>query len=635
MRPLNTCPLLVVCLLTPLVVQAESGKSLYNKGKDAEAAQHYESAYEFYKQAYEKNPKDLRYRTAVDRSRFYAAAAKVHRGQILRDSGHLEEALAQFEAAAAIDPSLDIAQQEIRQTRRMIEEAGQPPSSSSPSSSPSSSSEDQTQSQGAPSKRLERARGAIVLQPLSDQPVNMNVTQDSRIVFETVGKLAGINVLFDPDYQTRHIHVELNNVSLEEALEVIAFESKSFWRPVTPNTILVAQDNLSKRKEFEQNVIKTFYLSNVSQPKDLQDIAGSLRSLLQIDRVQILESKHAIAVRGTPDQVILAEKLIDDFDKAEPEVVVDVAIMQVNAGHTRSLGIAPPDKAIFALNSVGDAPKANNSGTPASGGNAGSGNDQTPPTLFTTFKHLGPSTYAVTLPAATANFIFTDSDSRIIQSPQIRSVSGAKAVLKIGDRIPIATGSFTPLSGTGGGFNPVVQTQFQYQEVGVKVEITPTVHADHEITLKIAMEISSLTGKTTVGGFDQPTIGQRTIENEIRLREGEVNLMAGMFEDREIKSWSGIPGLGQIPLFRHLFATHSTEHGVNELVFVLIPHIVRIQEVTPLNSRALDVGGSTIELHEGRSPAKPSPEPKPSPTPAQPVQPSAVSPPSPVQPPRL
>jgi general secretion pathway protein D len=629
MRQLNTCPLLVACLLTPLVVQAESGKSLYNKGKDAEAAQHYESAYEFYKQAYEQNPKDLRYRVAVDRSRFYAAAAKVQQGQILRGSGHLEEALAQFEAAAAIDPSIDIAQQEIRQTRRMIEEASKPPSSSSSSSPSSSPSDDPTQSQGTPSGRLEHARGPIVLQPISDQPINMNVTQDSRMVFETIGKLAGINVMFDPDYQVRRIHVELNNVSLEEALEVTAFESKSFWRPVTPNTILVAQDNPSKRKEFEQSVIKTFYLANVSQPAELQDIASALRSLLQIDRVQIMATKHAIAVRGTPDQIILAEKLIDDFDKAEPEVVVDVAIMQVNVGHTRNLGIAPPDKAIFALNSVGDAPKANNGGTPAAGGNSGSGNDQTPPTLFTTLKHLGPSTYAVTLPAATANFLFTDSDSRIIQSPQIRSVSGGKAILKIGERVPIATGSLSPLSGTGGGFNPVVQTQFQYQDVGVKVEITPTVHADHEITLKLAMEISSITDKTNVGGFGQPNIGQRTIENEIRLREGEVNLMAGMFEDREIKSWSGIPGLGQIPLFRHLFATHSTEHGVNELVFVLIPHIVRMQEVTPLNNRTLDVGGSTIELHETRSPAEASREPKPSsaPTSTQPVSSPVVSPP--------
>ncbi len=130
MKQLRVCQALLVCLLTPLVVQAEFPNSLYNKGKDAEAAQRYETAYEFYKQAYDKNPKDLRYRTAFERSRFYAAAAKVHRGQLLREGGRLEEALAQFEAAAAIDPSMDIAQQEIRLTRRMMEEA-KPKSSSS------------------------------------------------------------------------------------------------------------------------------------------------------------------------------------------------------------------------------------------------------------------------------------------------------------------------------------------------------------------------------------------------------------------------------------------------------------------------------------------------------------------------
>jgi general secretion pathway protein D len=621
MRQKSAVPLLAVCLLSPFMLQAESAGSLYSKGKDAEAAQRYESAYEFYKQAYDKNPKDLRYRTAFERSRFYAAAAKVHRGQILRDGGRLEEALAQFEAAAEIDPSMDIAQQEIRQTRRMIEEAGKPASSSS------SPPDSQTQSQGRPPSRLERARGAIVLQPISDQPVSMNLTEDARMVYETIGKLAGINVLFDPDYQSRRIRVELNSVSLEDALELVAFESKSFWRPVTPNTIFVAQDTPSKRKELEQNVIKTFYLSNVSQPAELQEIVGALRSLLQIERVQILSTKHAIAVRGTPDQVILAEKLIDDFDKAEPEVIVDVAIMQVNTGYTRKLGITPPPQADIGLTGTASATKANNGGSSSSGSDSNSGSDKTAATLFSALKHLGPGSYAVTMPAATASFVFSDSDSRIIQSPQIRSVSGSKAILKIGDRIPVAAGSFTPLSGTGGGFNPVVQTQFQYLDVGVKIEVTPTVHADREITLKLMMEISSPTGTTKVGGFEQPTIGQRTVENEIRLHEGEINLMGGMFEDREIKSWSGIPGLGRIPLFRYLFATHSTDHGANEIVFVLIPHIVRMQDVTPFNTRALDIGSKdAIELHETRSRTSQQPEPK-QPQPAPMPRPALSDPP--------
>jgi len=586
---------LVICLLTALVLQAESPASLYKKGKDAEAAQMYEAAYELYKQAYDKDPKDLRFRVAFERTRFYAAAAKVHRGQLFRDGGRLEDALAQFEAAAAIDPSMDIAQQEIRLTRRMMEELKQQPLP-----------QDEVQSQGPLSSRLQGALGPVELQPISDQPITLKMTEDSRILYEVIGKYAGINVLFDPDFTAHRIHVELNGVSLRDALQIVAFESKTFWRPVTSNTIFVAQDNPAKRRELEQSVIKTFYLSNVSQPAELNDIAAALRSLLQIERVQLMASKNAIAVRGTPDQIALAEKLIDDFDKAEPEVVVDVAIMQVNRDHTRNLGIAPapPGTATVALQGL-------QSATP---GGAAAG------MTLNTLKHIGSQSYAVTLPAAVVSFLFSDSDSRIIQSPQVRSVNGAKATLKIGDRVPVVAGSFAnPLSGSGGGLlNPVVQTQFQYQEVGVKIEITPTVHANHEINLKVAMEISSITGKTTIGGVEQPNIGQRTIENEIRLQEGEINIMGGIFEDREIKSWSGLPGLGRIPLFRHLFASESTEHGVNEIVFVLIPHIVRRQEITPLNTESLSVGTKdTIELRQ--SPTQ-GPTPAQQPTPSQPAQ---------------
>jgi general secretion pathway protein D len=247
--------------------------------------------------------------------------------------------------------------------------------------------------------------------------------------------------------------------------------------------------------------------------------------------------------------------------------------------------------------------------------------------IFTALKHLGSGSYTVTVPEAVASFVFNDSDTRVIQSPQIRSVSGAKAMLKIGDRVPYATGSVANTSSGGfgaGGFNGFVGTQFQYQDVGVNIELTPTVHANHEITLKLVMEISSVTNSVKLDGFAQPVIGQRRIENEIRLREGEINFMGGIFEDREIKSWSGLPGLGKIPLFRYLFASEGTEHAANEIVFVLIPHLVRIQDVTPFNTRALDVGPqSTVQVHETRGPAAPSPAQKPSPVPipAQPVQP--------------
>ena len=137
-------------------------------------------------------------------------------------------------------------------------------------------------------------------------------------------------MLFDPDYTSRRIAVELNGVTLEEAMGVISLESKTFWRPVTSNTIFVAADNPAKRRELEQNVLKTFYLANVSQNTEIQEVVNTLRSILEIQKVQPLPSQGAIVVRGTPDQVLLAEKLINDLDRSKPEVVVEVAIMQIS-----------------------------------------------------------------------------------------------------------------------------------------------------------------------------------------------------------------------------------------------------------------------------------------------------------------
>ena len=173
-------------------------------------------------------------------------------------------------------------------------------------------------------------------------PDHAEADRGRKTVYETIGKLAGINVLFDPDYTSRRIRVDLNGVTLQEALEITALESKTFWRPVTPNTIFVAADTPAKRKELEQSVIRTFYLTNLSQPNELQDLVNILRTLLDTQRLQQFPSQQAIVVRGTPDQIAMAEKLIEDLDKSKPEVVVEVAIMQVTRNKLRNLGINPP-----------------------------------------------------------------------------------------------------------------------------------------------------------------------------------------------------------------------------------------------------------------------------------------------------
>src|ERR1035441_1934809 len=229
--------LLLLCLRLPDFAKTiDSAKALYDKGQDAEARQNYEQAFDYFKQAYSLKPKDLRYRTAFERNRFLAASSHVHRGQIMRDAGKLDEARVEFQKGLEIDPSSFIAQQELKRTEQMIREEQNPqPQASAPGAT-------------ALRRRVESA-------PLSNVPLTLKSTEKSNVIYETVGKLAGINVLFDPDYTPRQVHIELNNVTLEDALEIISFETKTFWRPVTPNTIFVAQDNPAKRKELEQNVI--------------------------------------------------------------------------------------------------------------------------------------------------------------------------------------------------------------------------------------------------------------------------------------------------------------------------------------------------------------------------------------------
>src|SRR4029077_6798645 len=159
--------------------------------------------------------------------------------------------------------------------------------------------------------------------------------------------------------------------------------------------------------------------------------------------------------------------------------------------------------------------------------------------------NLNATDFQVTIPSANLSAVLSDSDTKLIQNPQIRALDGQKATLKIGDRVPVATGSFQP--GIGGvGINPLVNTQFQYLDVGVNIDITPHVHSNGEVTLKISMDISSVTGQSSIGGISQPIIGQRKIEHEIRLKDGESNLLGGMMEDQQTRSLSGLPGLAQI-----------------------------------------------------------------------------------------
>ena len=614
-RLLRPATLLFVVLAITLPAAADKAHSLWNRGRDAEQREDYEKAYDYYQEAFSLRPKDLRYRTYYEHIKFLASASHVHRGQLLRESGKLDEAVVEFQKAATIDPSSFVAQQELKKTQEMISQAANP----------------QQAVAATPNllkKILNEAQGPVELESFSNVPITLKMTEDTKVTYETVGKLAGINVLFDPDYTSRKIRIELNGVTLEEALGIIALESKTFWRPVTRNTIFIAQDNPAKRKELDQSVIKTFYLSNLSQATELQDVVNAMRTLLEVSRIQQLQSQNAIIVRGTPDQIALAQKLVDDLDKAKPEVVIDIVVMQVSKDRSRTLGITPPTSTSISLNNnINNTTTSTTSSTTSTSSTGSSNSGSTSSINLNRIGNLNATDFTITIPGITASAIMGDSDTKIIQNPQIRALDGQKATLKIGDRVPVATGSFQP--GIGGvGINPLVNTQFQYLDVGVNIDITPRVHAGREVTLKVSLDISSVTGQSNIGGISQPIIGQRKVEHEIRLKEGEVNLLGGMMEDSQTRSISGLPVLATIPFLKYFFGQETKDHSEQELVFALIPHIIRGMDVNDQNQRLIDVGtANSLELRRvARAQVETPPAAAPVQAPAQTPPPQAARP---------
>src|SRR5262249_35294133 len=383
--------------------------------------------------------------------------------------------------------------------------------------------------------------------PLSDAPISLKMVNDIKIIYDTIAKQAGINVIYDPDFPARRISVELNNVTLEQALDIVSIQSKSFWKPVTENIIFVAQDTTQKHKDYDEQMVETFYLANTIQSQDLTEIANGLRQVLNLTKVQQLNSQNAIIVRDTPDKLAIARRLLKDIDKAKPEVVVQVEVLSASTDRLRDLGILPGQSASIAFTPN---TSTTNNGTTGSTTSSSTG-------VPLNKLNLGnlDSYYSVTLPGATANFVLTDTMTNIIQNPEIESIDGQPAKLNIGSRVPIATGSFQAGVGVGTtAVNPLVNTQFTYIDVGVNVNITPRIHTNHEVSLKVALEISQVTGTATIGGIQQPIIGQNKIEHDIRLREGEVNILGGLFTKTDSKTVNGWPGLAQIPLMKYLFA---------------------------------------------------------------------------------
>lgn len=572
-----------------------SASKLYKQGQEAEARDDIETAYEDYYQAFQKKPDDLRYKTAYERTRFTAATLHVKHGETLRSQGDVTGAITEFLRALQIDPSNELAEQEIRATRQM---------ESSKQNSP------RAENQGepiAPAIRNEMGNmgGPLHLRPLSNEPLTIHAVEDSKVIYQTVGKMAGINVLFDPDYHSQRIQVDLANTDLYDALRIIGVVSGTFWQPITSNTIFVAENNRQKRMELEEQAVQTFYLTNISQPNDFTDIQTALRNMFQTAKIYGVASQNAIIMRGTPDELLLAQKLIDDLDKAKPEVVVDVAVLEVSKNWERNIGIQLPQTATvgfqasnFNQNSSSSSSTSTTNTTSSSSGSNG--------LTLNSFAHLNGTNFAVTIGQAQANLLLSNTSTKILQNPRIRASDGQEASLKIGERIPVATGSYQTGAATA-IVSSLVNTQFQYLDVGVNIKIKPTVHYDRDVTLKLTIEVSSTNGTENLGGINEPIITQRTVDQTIRLKEGEANILGGILQKQTSNTLSGTPGLANLPILRYIFGTNDKTVTNDQIVFLLIPHVVRAEMIDPLNLREVDSGTTNnIELRHVNYTAAPA-----------------------------
>ena len=628
---------LLFSLLIAEPVQAGSRKALklYEQGRKAELAGQYDEALELYRTASQEAPADNRYGLAERRMRFVAGQAHVDQAFKLRQQGLYEEALGEFERAITIDPASSVAVQERTRTLALIEKRDH------------TAVDDQGRPAAAldsalEADRIDRARrvGRMVtppeLVPLSNEPFNLMLTEDARVVFETIAKLAGINVLFDPDFPEREVEIEIRNVTLHEALDYAGLVAKAFWQPITHNTVLITSDDPNKRREFEDEVVKTIYLTNLSTPQDLSEVSTAIRGMTDIRRMFSVNSMSAIVMRGTRSKIALAEKIVHDMDKPRPEVIIDVLVLETSKTNNRTLGLTPLTGSSggvrFPLSFTGAGSAAEAAGA------------------LTVAKVADVGSWSTSLPNFLLTALFSKSETNLLQSPRVRAADNQQADLRIGDRIPIATGSFQP--GVGGvGINPLVNTQFTYTDVGVNVALTPKIHANREVSMHVEIEISNVKEFVDIGGISQPVIGQRTIAHDVRVPEGEASVIGGLNQSQVFKTRAGVPFLGEIPVIGKFFSDEEVRRADSEILLVLVPHIVRMPGIEDSNLRTIasgtdqkfqlryeEVGNGrpvlpALDPVAGEGPAAPAAD---TPVPAEPVQPAAIEPPvSPAEAPGL
>ena len=526
----------------------------FQKGRQAEHLQDWDRAVVEYQAAVRGRPADQNARLALERAKLRATQIHVASGRRLASVGKIEEALVEYQIASQLSPARTEIDDAVRNLRSAVR------------ARVSVAKEGKTQLQSL----IERTRD--LPPPGLDLPAEAKIPDSltfrdasSRDVFTALARFAGISVVFDPAFRDAPLSIDLQKATFEQALSSVAASTRNFYRLTATRTLTIIPDTPAKRREYEEEVVRTFYLSNA----DLKETIDLLRIVIDARKISSVAGTNAIALKDTPERVAAAAKLLAAIDKARPEVVIDTEVMEVDRVRLREFGIqvASPDSTGI-------------------DGSAAVSRD----TL--TLRDLRTLTTADVVlsnfPSLYYRLLKSDAATRTLANPQLRTIEGLAAQARFGERVPVPNTTFSPIA--TGGVNTQPITSYTYENIGVNLDITPRTHHNDEVTLTLKIEVSSISG---TGYADLPTFGSRSVNSNIRLRDGETSVLAGLIRDDERTTLEGIPGLSDIPLIGRLFARNRNERTETDIIITLTPHIVRVLDVTEADLRPFRVGRDT------------------------------------------
>jgi general secretion pathway protein D len=604
MSPRVKATLVVVSLVVGAVAAGCAAATANHKAKDAEFRQDYDRAVVEYTKALRLKPNSDEARLGLQRVKVRAAEEHLQRARRLGALGRLDEAVIEYGIAADLEPTSSVIDEELKTARNKLR------------TRVAVSREGKTELQTLIDRTRDLPPPGLDLPQDVRMPASLSFRDaSSRDVFTTIARFGGIGVVFDTQFRAEPVSVDLRNASLETALSTVAAATRTFFRVTSPQTVVIVPDTATKRREYEEEVVRVFYLSN-SDTKETLDL---LRVVLDARRVSPITANNAIAIKDTPERVAAAARVIAAIDKARPEVIVDVELLEVDRSRLLEYGlqVASP-------------------GSPGLNGSVTVGTDANQTLTLEALKNLSASSVLFTnLPGLYYRLLKSDSSTRTLANPQLRSSEGITASARFGDQVPIPVTVLAPIA--TGGLPQQPYTTYNYQNIGVNIDITPRTHHDSDVTLQLNIAVTSLSG-TGYGGL--PTIGNREIKNQIRLRDGETSMLAGLIRDDERRSLDGIPGLSDLPLVGKMFAHAQKSTLQTDIVLTLTPHIVRFIDLTESDLRPFRVSresGTTggVDFPNSLLPPPPVSSPEPAPPAAPPpgqTPPPAQSPTPTVQP---